>query len=36
MSTVELMFKYRHTIERMCKIKLKYFAVNDVWYEIVE
>lgn len=36
MSAAELVFKYRLTIERMCKIKLKYFAVNGEWYEVVE
>ncbi len=35
LSAAELIFKYRHTIERMCKIKIKYFAINDEWYEIV-
>lgn len=32
----ELMFKYRKQIERMCKIKIKYFAINDEWYEVIE
>jgi hypothetical protein len=32
----ELIFKYRHTIERLCKIKIKYFAINDEWYEVIK
>lgn len=35
LSTAELIFKYRHAIERMCKIKIKYLVINDEWYEVI-
>lgn len=34
MNSVELLFKYRKTIERMTNSRFEFFAANGVWYKV--